>query len=117
MSQDERRRRSRIRVNLRVQFQPGKDRASFESTTHDISSDGFYCLTPTAFNPGDALACQITCPSHAPDNLNKPFVIKCDIRVVRCRQDTSTGLFGTACRIEEYSCSHLSAVARAETSD
>lgn len=103
---EERRKRMRVRLKLPVRFHPGKDLAPIESTTCDISSEGFFCLTPRAFAPGESVACSISWPAHAPDGFDKPFIIQCEVRVVRCEHDTSSGMFGTACHIEEYRCNH-----------
>jgi hypothetical protein len=103
---DERRRRHRLRLQLPVHFQPGKDQAPVASTTRDISSDGFLCLTPRPFEKGESLVCTITWPSHLRGMLNKPLVIRCDITVVRCEHDEESGLYRTACHIQEFECNH-----------
>ena len=111
---DERRRRPRVRLQLPVSLHPGKNEAPFACTTRDISSDGFLCLTPRAFEAGETLTCVISCPSNAHGSTDRPFLIRSRIRVVRCEEDPDSGLYRTACRIEDYDCNHLSMAASAQ---
>ena len=103
---DERRRRRRLRLQLPVHFHPAPGEAPIVSTTQDISSKGFLCLTSRTFDPGESLECTIDCPSNGFGDSNRPFVILCRIKVVRCEHDPKTGSYRTACRIEDYRCNY-----------
>lgn len=103
----ERRRRQRVRLQLSVRLQPGKDQGAIDSITRDISSDGFLCLTPRPFEKGEFLVCCIAWPSHGRTGQDKPFALRCNARVVRCEHDPETGFYRTAYRIEDYECNQL----------
>lgn len=102
----DRRRRQRMRLQLPVHLQSG-DQAPIDSITRDISTDGFLCLTPRPFTKGEALVCLIAWPSHGRGVPDKPFVLRCHARVVRCEHDLDTGLYRTAYHIEDYECNEL----------
>jgi len=104
---NERRRRHRLRLQLSVRFEQGGDLSGIDCTTRDISSDGFLCLTPRAFEKGETVVCVITWPTYGRGGPNAPFVMRCRARVVRCEYDEGNSLYRTACRIEEYECNHL----------
>jgi hypothetical protein len=103
---DERRHRPRLRLQLPVHLYPVAGEDPVVSLTQDISSNGFLCLTARTFDPGESLVCTIDCPSNGFGDFNKPFVILCRIKVVRCEHDAETGSYRTACRIEDYRCNY-----------
>jgi hypothetical protein len=97
----ERRRRARTRVHWPVRLL--KDGASrfIETVTHNLSSSGFYCLSPVALTPGEALICTLRLPAHDPRSEQRTISLECRALVMRA-EATSDGSFGIACRIEDY---------------
>lgn len=97
----ERRRRYRMPVRWSVTlWKPDASRA-VETVTQNISSSGFYCLSPIPFTPGEVVRCAISVPAHSPRDDRRPIGLDCFARVVRA-EATSNRMFGIACRIEEY---------------
>ena len=73
-----------------------------ESITENISSQGFYCYSHTPVASGELLLCSLTVPTHDPSGTNEKVMLECHVRVVRIEAATSDGLYGLACRIEDY---------------
>ncbi len=73
-----------------------------ETTTQNLSSCGFYCLLGSSIAAGEFLFCrlQVSLPEAA---RRKSFgVLECRVRVTRTEPALPEGLFGIACRIEDY---------------
>jgi hypothetical protein len=104
----ERRRRNRMRVHWPLRLHKTNAAESVETVTHDLSSDGFYCLARTSFVPGEALACTLGVPTHHPNGADRMVSVECRIRIVRV-EATQEGLYGVGCRIEEYRLLHSAA--------
>ena len=97
----ERRTRSRIGVHWSVLLLPGGGAKGIETVTQNLSSNGFYCFSPSPLKPGDCLLCTMKLPSYDP-NREEPFLtLECSVRVMRAEVATD-GLFGIACRIHDY---------------
>ena len=96
-----RRRWARLRVNWQLRFRGEPDRM-VETVTHDLSSDGFYCLADTPFLPGEVRRCTLSVPAYHPDDLTRVMPVHCRVRVVRVEALPENGLFGVGCCIEEY---------------
>ncbi len=97
----ERRKRARTRVHWPVLFFRQHTTDAVESVTQNLSSSGFYCLLTVALLPGEYLACVLTIPSHDPIDGHQTRTLECKVRVVRA-EPVPEGLFGVACRIEDY---------------
>lgn len=97
--QRDRRRRARWQVQWPVMF-PGEPGTVIETVTRDLSSDGFFCMTGTPFVPGEICFCILSVPANDPKNLTRMTPLHCRVRVIRV--DVEDGLFGVACRIEDY---------------
>jgi len=97
----DRRRRARLLVNwpLVVGGSPG---TMVETVTHDLSSDGFYCLAGSPFVPGEVQICTLSVPAYNPDDLTRVLAVQCRVLVVRVEALAKSGLFGIGCRIEDY---------------
>jgi hypothetical protein len=104
----ERRRRNRMRVHWPLRLHKMNAPESVETVTHDLSSDGFYCLAKTSFAPGEALACTLGVPTHHPNGADRMVSVECRVRIVRV-EATQEGLYGVGCRIEEYRLLHSAA--------
>jgi PilZ domain len=73
-----------------------------ESTTHNLSSTGFFCFSHTRFDAGETLICTLRVPSHSPDAKDQPWILECRARVKRVEPAVHEGLFGLACEFEDY---------------
>jgi hypothetical protein len=73
-----------------------------ESVTENLSSQGFYCLAQTPLTSGETLQCWLTVPTHDPSGVRERVVLECTVRVIRSEAAPINGLFGIACRIEDY---------------
>ena len=77
----ERRKRSRVQVHWPVRFTRTDTADHVETVTHDLSSDGFYCLANTSFVPGEIRECTLGVPMHRPNTGERPVL--CRVRVIR----------------------------------
>jgi hypothetical protein len=102
----ERRKRARTRLHLRVFMFRNGGAEAVESTTRDLSSTGFYCMSRVQFAVGEELACSLKIPTHDPYGKHLERNLECKIRVMRVVPQESADLFGIACRIEDYHISH-----------
>ena len=96
-----RRKRARLRVQWRLQFR-AHGRAAVETVTQDLSREGFYCVVGTPFVPGEVRECILHVPARDPENESRSVPVPCQVRVVRVEGLAETGLFGVACRVENY---------------
>jgi hypothetical protein len=106
-SLSERRRRPRIRVHWPVLLFRNDAAQAVASTTLDLSSSGFFCLTATPFIPGEQLICALKVPFHDPKGKHLDRNLECMVRVVRVEARGEGGGFGVACRIEDYHIANL----------
>ena len=72
-----------------------------QSVTQNLSSSGFYCLSRTPLTPGESLLCTLTMPTYDPKSRERTISLECRASVMRA-EATAEGLFGIACRIEDY---------------
>ena len=98
----ERRKRTRIRVHWPVLLFRAQVGEAITSTTLDLSSSGFYCVTAVPLTPGDALACTLKVPFHDPNGKHLDRILECTVRVVRVEPKHTDSSFGVACHIEDY---------------
>jgi hypothetical protein len=99
----DRRKRARTRLHwpvLMFRHRHGAD--AVESTTRDLSSGGFYCLTEVPLTEGEDLVCSIKVPTHDPQGKHLECALECKVRVVRVVPGAAGDLFGIGCRIETY---------------
>ena len=104
----ERRRRTRTRLHwplLMLRERPGHQ--TIESTTRDLSSGGFYCLSRVQLVVGEQLRCRIKIPTHDPRGESPERTLECRVRVIRVVPQEAGDSFGIACHIEDY---HLSQI-------
>jgi hypothetical protein len=87
-------------VHWRVRLFRQSGRHSVDSTTENLSSEGFYCISRNKFKTGDWLRCEIVIPKATLD-LDAPIVLEC--RVTVRRVEHLEGCFGLGCHIEDYS--------------
>jgi hypothetical protein len=97
----ERRHRARTRLHWPLLLFRNQGKEAIESVTHDLSSEGFYCMVPVAFRVGETLICNMKVPTHDPNGKLLERNLECRVRVVRVKAE-SDGQFGAACHIEDY---------------
>lgn len=97
----ERRRWPRAPLSWRVQLFSSTEKV-VESMTRDLSSDGFYCLSPVPFPISERLVCILSMPAHDPHSKHRDLPLHCRVRVVRIDAGGEEGMVGIACRIEDY---------------
>ena len=95
--------RTKLRWSVLLQDRHGN---WVESVTENLSSHGFHCLSHAPFSCGDLLLCWLTIPTHDPTRATRTLLLECDVRVVRTEAAPTEGLFGVACRIENYRFAH-----------
>ena len=98
MAVDERRKRKRVAVHWPVHLFEPMGKKSVESTTENLSSEGFYCLSSRTFKIGERLRCEIVIP-EATLGLDGPIVLECQVAVRRV-EDLELW-FGLGCHIED----------------
>jgi hypothetical protein len=97
----ERRKRTRIGVHWPLILTRDHAAESIETVTEDLSSDGFYCFSPKPLLPGEVIFCTLKAPTHDPKADRHTIVLECKAVALRA-EATVDGLFGIACRIEDY---------------
>lgn len=102
VARSERRRRARTKVHWPVLLFRNQSAEAVESTTQNLSSNGFYCMANASFTPGEMLICTLKVPTHDPNGGNLVRSLECKVRVMRVEPSAANGLFGVAVRIEDY---------------
>jgi len=93
----ERRKSERLPLRLPVRFMRVQANSCF---TENISSEGFYCISPDPFMPGDRLDVELSLPAHNPGRCEKRVRLNCQVQVVRIDSTWLGPGFGIGCRIE-----------------
>jgi PilZ domain-containing protein len=96
----ERRRRARTQVHWPVMLLCDRELNAIETLTQNLSSSGFYCLSSKPLTPGEPLTCVLKIPAYDPTG-ERTVALECKVQVVRA-EAAPDGLFGIACRIEDY---------------
>jgi hypothetical protein len=97
---EERRKRKRIALHWPVRLFRDPATPSIESTTQNLTSNGFYCVSTQPFNLGERLECIIAIPAGSFGYAESPMCLQCRVRVARI-EDQRDG-FGLGCYIEDY---------------
>ena len=103
MTNQERRKRTRLRLRLPVLFLRPESDSPLRTETLDISNNGFYCITPQPFAPGEQLTCLIGVPVRSAATLEckDRLYLQAEVDVVRIVVNNGSG-FGVGCRISDY---------------
>lgn len=96
----ERRKRPRLMLHWQVRlFRQGAE-AAIESTTENLSSEGFYCMSMQPLRLGEQIRCDMVIPAPSCE-FPQPFVVlRCAVTVTRVQQEHDG--FGLGCRIDDY---------------
>jgi len=96
----ERRKRRRVPLHWPVRLLRKSGNTPFESTTKNLSSEGFYCVIEEPFKRGARLQCEIVIPGKSV-GLSESIRLQCHVTIKRV-EPLSNG-FGLGCHIEDYS--------------
>lgn len=102
----ERRRRTRLQVHWPVCFRGDSLAAEVRTTTSNLSSDGFYCISQIPLAPGAVLTCELNIPAYGPDFPHQELSLECLVRIVRIDSPNDDGHFGIACQITDFHLAH-----------
>jgi hypothetical protein len=98
----ERRKRPRTLVHWPVVLFRDHGDEIIETTTQNLSSCGFYCLLGAALAAGECLFCRLHVPLPEAARRRSFGILECRVRVTRAEPALAEGMFGIACRIEDY---------------
>ena len=98
----ERRKKKRIRIDWGILLFPRQQPEAINSTTVNLSSRGFYCLTPLVISAGEVLICSLAVPVHDRDQANPEPYLRCRARVIHVIPQGPNGPWGIGCAIDEY---------------
>jgi hypothetical protein len=97
---EERRKRKRIALHWPVRLFRDPANPSVESTTENLTSNGFYCISKEPFALGERLECIIAIPAGSFGYNESPIRLQCRVRVARVEGQEAG--FGLGCYIEDY---------------
>lgn len=97
----DRRRRPRFPLRWTVLISRDAKTPAFQTTTINVSSEGFYCYSPESFEPGAIVHGRILIPAQGPDMSEDALCLVCRVKVVRIVASAPYG-FGMGCHIETY---------------
>jgi len=98
----ERRRRPRATVRWPLHFYQLGSTETLQTVTHNLSSEGFYCVIGGKFLLGETRECTLTVPAHRPQSGYQMLTLHCTVRIVRVELLGNEGTVGVGCRIEDY---------------
>ncbi len=98
----ERRKRARLPLHWTVHLSSNRETHPLQTKTMNISSQGFYCTSTHSFTPGEKIDCDILIPIsfRAHGDL---LMLRCQAVVLRVETSPVVGVYGLACRIDDYS--------------
>ncbi len=94
----DRRKRRRVPLQWPVQLLRQDPGQTISTTTLNLSSDGFYCVSPEPVDAGEVLRCSITIPEDNGTSLS----VWCRVRIVRVEIDPHTLTYGVGCQILQF---------------
>ena len=98
----ERRKHERLELRLPVRFSSTEGSPTISCFTENISSNGFYCICPEPFVPGEQRNILLMLPARGYSRSGANVDLKCQVRVVRIDSIGPRPGFGVACQIEKY---------------
>jgi hypothetical protein len=96
----ERRKRQRMALHWAVRLKRPLSNGEVRAQTKNLTTDGFYCLSPEPFEPGEVLECTIDLPSS--NELMPGRKLQGPVTVLRAGRVHGKA-FGIACRLHDYS--------------
>lgn len=98
----ERRKRVRAQLHWPLSFSLSGTNETVQTITHDLSSDGFYCIANATFLPGEIRHCTLTVPTHQPNGESGHLQVLCKVRIIRVEVTPERGYYGIGCQIIDY---------------
>jgi hypothetical protein len=98
----ERRKRRRVAVQWQLRIWKSPQDCLFTRTVN-ISTDGFYCLSPEPLTPGDALIAILEIPQVGAAQDYRALLLRCEISVLRVETLIGSSSCGIAGKILNYS--------------
>jgi hypothetical protein len=98
----DRRKRTRAQLHWPLLFSLLGSTEAVQTTTHDVSSDGFYCVANARFVPGEDRHCTLTVPTYRPNCENSQLHVLCKVRIIRVEITAERGFYGIGCQIIDY---------------
>jgi hypothetical protein len=95
----ERRKRTRAALHWTVYLKRPGQEEEVRAETRDLSSQGFFCLSPQPFETGETLGCTIVLPAPGEDAESRTLCGRASVLRVEA---AGPRLFGIACRLEDY---------------
>ena len=96
----DRRKRTRAQLHWPLLFSLLGSTEAVQTTTHDVSSAGFYCIANARFVPGEDMHCTLTVPTYHPNGEN--LHVLCKVRIIRVEITAERGFYGIGCQIIDY---------------
>ena len=100
VTSEERRKRKRVALHWPVRLFRDPTAPFIESTTENLTSNGFYCVSKQPFQLGERLECIIAIPAGSFGYAESPIRLQCRVRVTRIEDQGEH--FGLGCYIEDY---------------
>ena len=97
----DRRRRVRLALALHIRLFRTNGSPPIDSSTKNVSSQGFYCFVSEALAVGEHIRCVLALPSFDPIHRDRLIGLDCHARVVRV-ESLGPGEYGIGCAIERY---------------
>ncbi len=98
----DRRKHQRMALRLVVQLGEAGNPAAAGCVTQNISSGGFYFLSPAPLIRGERVHAFLVLPGFRESYAEENAGISCDVRIVRVDALEDGSAFGIACEIERY---------------
>jgi hypothetical protein len=101
----DRRNRRRLKLPYLIVLQRLGEATKVHTTTENISSEGFYCVSEQPFSPNEEVDCEVVIPDQgsARVELEHSIILHCKAEVVRVIADGLKPGYGLACRLRDYS--------------
>jgi hypothetical protein len=103
----ERRKRPRAALHCALLITRSAHGQPLETTTVNVSSEGFYCLLSEAVTAGERVECTIRIPARSQDRSDVWLCLQCRAQVLRVDQYGVPGMVGVAFHIEDYTIARL----------
>jgi hypothetical protein len=100
MAVDDRRKRKRVAVHWPVRLLQEPGTQWVETTTENLSSEGFYCICAEPLKPDERLECVIVVPGESFGSAEPVLRLQCHV-IVRRVEHLPEGC-GLGCHIEDY---------------
>jgi hypothetical protein len=98
----EQRRQQRLKLVCPVRlYRNGEDALDLRTSTDNISSGGFYCVSTIPFAPCERLQCEIELSAPCRAGARHKTILHCHIEVVHSTAKGGND-FGIGCRLVDY---------------